>query len=101
MAINETEVKHVAKLSKLAFKDSEIAHFTEQMDEIIGMVEQLEQIDTTGVPVTTHALQTVNVMREDVAVPGLDRADLFKNVKAEKDGLIKVPAIMDNGEAGA
>ena len=44
MAINETEVKHVAKLSKLAFKDSEIAHFTEQMDEIIGMVEQLEQV---------------------------------------------------------
>ncbi|MGX7419609.1 Asp-tRNA(Asn)/Glu-tRNA(Gln) amidotransferase subunit GatC [Carnobacterium gallinarum] len=101
MAINETEVNHVAKLSKLAFKDNEIAHFTEQMDKIIGMVEQLEQIDTTGVPVTTHALETINVMREDVAVPGFDRTELFKNVKTEKDGLIRVPAIMDNGEAGA
>lgn len=101
MAINETEVKHVAKLSKLAFKDSEIAHFTEQMDEIIGMVEQLEQVDTTGVTVTTHGLEIVNAMRKDVAVPGTERSELFKNVKAEKDGLIEVPAIMDNGEAGA
>ncbi|SBO16893.1 Asp-tRNA(Asn)/Glu-tRNA(Gln) amidotransferase subunit GatC [Carnobacterium divergens] len=101
MAITESEVKHVAKLSKLAFKDSEIAHFTEQMDQIIGMVEQLEAIDTTGVTITTHALETVNVMRLDVATEGTDRNELFKNVKTEKDGLIQVPAIMDNGEAGA
>ena len=47
MAIEEKEVRHVAKLAKLAFADNEILHFTEQMSDIIDMVEQLKEVDTT------------------------------------------------------
>lgn len=101
MAITEEDVKHVAKLAKLEISDEGIAHFTEQMDAIIHMVEQLDELDTENVPVMIHGMRTYNVMREDKAVPGTDRALLFTNVKSEKDGFIKVPAIMDNGEAGA
>ena len=101
MAITEEDVKHVAKLAKLEISDKSITHFTEQMDAIMHMVEQLDELDTENVPVMVHGLRTYNVMREDKAVPGTDRELLFKNVKEEKDGLIKVPAIMDNGEAGA
>ncbi|AEB30287.1 aspartyl/glutamyl-tRNA amidotransferase subunit C [Carnobacterium sp. 17-4] len=101
MAITEEDVKHVAKLAKLEISDKGIAQFTEKMDAIMHMVEQLDELDTENVPVMVHGLRTYNVMREDKAVPGTDRKLLFKNVKEEKDGLIKVPAIMDNGEAGA
>ena len=101
MAITEEDVKHVAKLAKLEISDKSITHFTEQMDAIMHMVEQLDELDTENVAVMVHGLRTYNVMREDKAVPGTDRELLFKNVKEEKDGLIKVPAIMDNGEAGA
>lgn len=58
MAIEEKEVRHVAKLAKLTFADNEILHFTEQMSDIIDMVEQLNEVDTTGVPVTTHGILT-------------------------------------------
>lgn len=101
MAISEEEVRHVAKLAKLKFEPDEIQHFTEQMSKIIDMVEQLEKVDTIGVPVTTHGYGLKNVMREDVAVPGMSREELFKNVKTSKDGLIEVPAILENGEEGA
>lgn len=101
MAITEEDVKHVAKLAKLEISDKGIAQFTKQMDAIMDMVEQLDELDTENIPVTVHGLRTYNVMREDKAIPGTDRALLFKNVKTEKDGLIKVPAIMENGEAGA
>lgn len=101
MTINNEQVKHVAKLAKLSFKEEEITQFTEKLDQMIQMVETLNQIDTTGVPVTTHVLETVNAFREDVAVEGTNRDLLFKNVPEQQDGLIKVPAIMDNGEAGA
>ena len=40
-------------------------------------------------------------MREDVVAPGWDRDELMKNVPESEDGFIKVPAIMDDGEAGA
>ena len=53
MAITANEVKHVASLAKLEFTDEELQKFTGQMDEIINMVEQLGEVDTTDVPVTS------------------------------------------------
>lgn len=100
MAITANEVKHVASLAKLEFTDKELQKFTGQMDEIINMVEQLGEVDTTDVPVTSTVTEEVNVMREDVAVKGTDRTLLMKNVPEEKDGLIKVPAIIDESEEG-
>ncbi|MCA9765798.1 MAG: Asp-tRNA(Asn)/Glu-tRNA(Gln) amidotransferase subunit GatC [Carnobacterium sp.] len=99
--IDINEVKHVALLSKLEFQEEEIARFTKQIDDIITMVEHLDEVDTKGVPVTTHGLEVASVMRKDIATPGMDRDELFKNVKTQQDGLIKVPAMIDNGEAGA
>lgn len=100
MAITANEVKHVASLAKLEFTDEELQKFTGQMDEIINMVEQLGEVDTTDVPVTSTVTEEVNVMREDVAVKGTDRTLLMKNVPEEKDGLIKVQAIIDESEEG-
>ena len=100
MAITANEVKHVASLAKLEFTDEELQKFTGQMDEIINMVEQLGEVDTTDVPVTSTVTEEDNVMREDVAVKGTDRTLLMKNVPEEKDGLIKVPAIIDESEEG-
>ena len=100
MAITANEVKHVASLAKLEFTDEELQKFTGQMDEIINMVDQLGEVDTTDVPVTSTVTEEVNVMREDVAVKGTDRTLLMKNVPEEKDGLIKVPAIIDESEEG-
>ncbi|PTQ84967.1 aspartyl/glutamyl-tRNA(Asn/Gln) amidotransferase subunit C [Trichococcus patagoniensis] len=101
MAITEEQVRHVAKLAKLEFAPNEIKHFTEQLGDIIDMVEQLEAVDTTDVPVTSHGYALKNVMREDVAEQGTDRDLLFKNVKTAEDGMIQVPAILDNEVEGA
>ena len=98
MAIEESEVRHVAKLAKLSFADHEILHFTEQMSDIIDMVEHIKEVDTTGVEVTTHGYSLVNVLREDVPVKGTDRDLLMRNVKTSEDGFIQVPAIMGEGE---
>ncbi|MBU5361265.1 MAG: Asp-tRNA(Asn)/Glu-tRNA(Gln) amidotransferase subunit GatC [Enterococcus sp.] len=101
MAINEEQVKHVAKLAKLSFSEDELTGFTDQLGKIIDMVEQLGEVDTEGVPFTSNVLETINVMREDVADEGWSRDELMKNVPESEDGFIKVPAIIDNGEAGA
>lgn len=101
MAISEEQVKHVAKLAKLKFADEERAGFTDQLGKIIDMVEMLEEVDTEGVPFTSNVVETVNVMRQDRAQVGWSRDELLKNVPEKEDGFIKVPAIIDNGEAGA
>lgn len=101
MAISKEEVKKVAALSKLSFKEEELELFTSQMGKIIDMVEELGEIDTEGIPFTSNVVSEINVLREDVVVKGESREELLKNVPETKDGFIKVPAIMDNGEAGA
>ena len=70
------------------------------VDQIINMVQQLSEVDTTDVPVTTTVTDAFNVMREDIAVKGTDRELLMENVPERKDGFIKVPAIIDESEEG-
>lgn len=101
MAITEEQVKHVAKLAKLSFADADLDKFTDQLGKIIDMVELLEEVDTEGVPFTSNVVETVNVMRPDRAQAGWDRNELMKNVPESENGFIKVPAILDDGEAGA
>lgn len=98
MAITAAEVKHVAKLAKLEFTDDELQMFAGQMDEIIKMVQQLSEVDTTGVPVTSTVAEAKNVMREDVAVQGTDREELMRNVPQKDRGFVKVPAIINESE---
>lgn len=101
MAISKEEVKRVANLSKLKFSESELEVFTTQMGQIIEMVEQLEGVDTEGVSFTSNVASEISVLREDIVITSESREELLKNVPETKDGFIKVPAIMDNGEAGA
>lgn len=101
MAISEETVKQVAKLAKLEFEEEDIHSFTDEMDNIIEMVEKLESLDTEGVEATYHGIMHKNIWREDKAVKGKDREELFSNLKNHKDGYIEVPAMLDNGESGA
>lgn len=97
MKISEAEVRHVAKLSKLEFSDHETAEFATSLSKIVDMVELLNEVDTTGVAVTTTMADRKNVLRSDIAQKGESREELFKNVPESQDNFIKVPAILDGG----
>ncbi|HFG0160897.1 TPA: Asp-tRNA(Asn)/Glu-tRNA(Gln) amidotransferase subunit GatC [Streptococcus pyogenes] len=97
MKISEEEARHVAKLSKLSFSESETTIFATTLSKIVDMVELLNEVDTEGVAITTTMADKKNVMRQDIAEEGTDRALLFKNVPEKENHFIKVPAILDDG----
>lgn len=97
MKISEEEVRHVANLSKLSFSEEETTEFATTLSKIVDMVELLNEVDTEGVPVTRTMADRKTVMREDVAVAGDDRDELFKNVPQSENYYIKVPAILEDG----
>ena len=97
MKISEEEVRHVAELSKLSFSEAETSEFATTLSKIVDMVELLNEVDTDGVPVTTTMADRKTDMREDVAVAGDDRDELFKNVPQSENYYIKVPAILEDG----
>ena len=88
-------VMHIADLSRLAFNDEEIEKLTDELNAIVQYAEQLNELDTSNVEPTTHAVNIRNVMREDVPEPGLPVEEVLKNAPDHKDGQIRVPSILE------
>jgi aspartyl-tRNA(Asn)/glutamyl-tRNA(Gln) amidotransferase subunit C len=93
--ISTDQVKHVAHLARLAITEEEANTLTQQLDKIITFAEQLNEVDTDHVEPTSHVLEIKNVMREDVAKPGLPNEEVLKNAPDHQDGQIKVPPIIE------
>ncbi|GER67998.1 aspartyl/glutamyl-tRNA(Asn/Gln) amidotransferase subunit C [Weizmannia acidilactici] len=93
--ISKEQVKHVANLARLEMSEVEVEKFTKQLGDIIHFAESLNELDTTGVPPTTHVLEIRNVMREDVVEEGLPRDLVLKNAPDTQDGQIRVPTIVE------
>lgn len=94
MKITREEVQKVANLARLQLSENEIERMTEQLDTILSYVEKLDEVDTEGVPVTTHTQQVVNAFREDVVKPSLDRDAVLSNAPEDNGESFTVPRII-------
>lgn len=96
MKLSEDEVRHVAELAKLKLTDDEVALYAEQLSEILDYAEQLQEIDTSSVPPTPYVLPLENIMREDVAAPGLTNDEALANAPDSEGGFFRVKAVFDD-----
>ena len=93
--LTRTDVERVAALAHLELTDSETERFTRQLAEILSYFDRLQQIDTTGVPATTHPVTSGPAMRADDLRPSLPRDDVLANAPdAGRDGLFRVPKVI-------
>jgi aspartyl-tRNA(Asn)/glutamyl-tRNA(Gln) amidotransferase subunit C len=95
--ITEADVRHVAKLARLDVTDDEVALFAGQLAAVLEHAEDVEALDTAGVPPTAHPLPLVNVLRDDVPRDGVDRDEVLAMAPAAEDRRFRVPRIL--GEA--
>lgn len=96
MALTKTEVEYVAKLARLALTDEEKEEFTRQLNEILGFVEELNKLDTTGIEPTAHAIPVYNVFRADEVKPSLDPELALANAPDRTDNFFRVPKILED-----
>jgi aspartyl-tRNA(Asn)/glutamyl-tRNA(Gln) amidotransferase subunit C len=94
MKITKEEVQHVANLARLALDEAAIDRFAVQIGDILEYVDKLKQVDTQGVPPTSHAISKVNAFREDEVVEHLDRDLSLANAPEKEDGTFLVPRII-------
>lgn len=87
------DVEHVAELARLELTEEEKQKFTKQLGDVLKYVEQMNEVDTTGVAPMAHAFDFVNVMREDEVVYEQAKEELMKNAPEEENGFFKVPKI--------
>lgn len=95
--LSAAEVAHVARLARLELTAEELERYTEQLAAVLDHAADVASLDTSGVPPTAHPLPLINVLREDVAVPSLDRDEVLAQAPASEDDRFRVPRIL--GEA--
>ena len=92
--LTRDEVAHLARLARLAVTDEELDLFAGQLAAVLDAVAQVGRADVEDVPPTTHAVPMTNVMRPDVARPGLPRDVVLAGAPAAEDGRFRVPRIL-------
>lgn len=95
MSLTKEEVLHIAKLARVGVSDRDVAQFQEQLSEILDHFEALRQLDTEGVPPTSHPLSLESIMRADEVRPSLTRDDVLANAPRTEAGAFRVRAILE------
>lgn len=93
--ISRDDVLRLAQLSSLALSDQEMTDLQTDIGNILDYVEQLSQLDTTGVEPTYQVTDLENVWRTDTIDDyGIDREALLALAPASLGGQIKVPKVL-------
>jgi aspartyl-tRNA(Asn)/glutamyl-tRNA(Gln) amidotransferase subunit C len=94
--LSVADVERIAALAHLELTDAEKQLFTRQLADILAYAEQVQELDTTGVPATAHVDVTHRAERADEARPSLAIPDAL-DAAADADvtaGLFKVPRVI-------
>jgi len=94
--LTKAQVEAVAALAQLELNASEVELFARQLGDILAYADQVQQIDTTGVPPTSHVVDRVSIDRPDVVVASLSRDEVLRNAPDANvtAGLFKVPRVL-------
>src|SRR5262245_39167366 len=97
--IDEKTVRHISHLARLNLSESQLGEFRRQLSRILEYVELLQELDTSAVEPTAHAIAVTNVFREDVPRETLGVDRVLHNAPARETPFFKVPKVLDQGGA--
>ena len=95
MAKTDFDIKYVANLARIALTPDEEARLGSQLDDILGYVKKLEELDVTGVEPMAHAVPLANVLRADEVRPSIPQEVALANAPKQANGLFIVPKIVE------
>ncbi len=94
-AIDESQVRHIARLARLNLSEAEVQRFSGQLAAILDYVKQLQEVDTSSVEPLVHPLALTDVLREDHPHTPFEAARALANAPQREGDFFKVPAILD------
>ncbi len=98
MKIDNATLDRIAELARLEVGDDATrAQLLGDMQRVIDFVEKLNVVDTTGVAPLIHLSEEEDVLRADVALPGLSKKEALMNAPSKDSDYFKVPRVVDKG----
>nr|WP_221620174.1 Asp-tRNA(Asn)/Glu-tRNA(Gln) amidotransferase subunit GatC [Arachnia propionica] len=94
VALTAEEVARLAALARLDLTEAECAELAPELDVILASVSRVGRVAGSDVPLMTHALPLVNVMREDEVRPSLPATAVLAGAPDVEEGCFRVPRIL-------
>jgi aspartyl-tRNA(Asn)/glutamyl-tRNA(Gln) amidotransferase subunit C len=95
MSVSPEQVRHIAKLARIAMSDEELERLVPELNNILGWVEQLEEVNTEGVEPLTAVVPNKLRLREDKVTDGDCRDDILANAPVAEHGFFAVPKVIE------
>ena len=92
--ISTSDIQHLASLSSLALADDEVDGLRQDLENIIGYIDKLGELDTSGVEPTYQVTGLENVWREDEVQSGISRDELLELAPEKQNNQVKVPQVL-------
>jgi aspartyl-tRNA(Asn)/glutamyl-tRNA(Gln) amidotransferase subunit C len=95
MSIDATTVRRIAHLARIAVADDEVEHLRGEINAILAFVEQLSEVDVTGIEPMTSVTPMVIKKRPDVVTEGGDVDAVLRNAPATENNYFLVPKVVE------
>jgi aspartyl-tRNA(Asn)/glutamyl-tRNA(Gln) amidotransferase subunit C len=95
MSVSPEQVRHIAKLARIAMSDDELDRLLPELNNILGWVEQLGEVDTVGVEPLATVIDQKLRLRDDVVNDGNIRDAILANAPAAQHGFFAVPKVIE------
>ena len=95
MSVSSEQVRHIAKLARIGMSDAEIDALVPELNNILGWVEQLGEVNTDGVEPLTAVIDQKLRLRDDVVNDGNIRDAVLANAPDAQHGFFAVPKVIE------
>lgn len=93
--INDETIEYVGILAKLELSGQEKEQAKKDMGKMLGFIDKLNELDTTGIEPMSHITKVQNVFREDTVTNGDESEKTLKNAPGKKNNMFMVPKTVD------
>ena len=95
MSLDKTQIQKIAWLARLAIDENDIAGYSRELSNILGLVDQMNSIDTTNVDPMAHPLEIKARLRIDEVTETNQRDTFQAHAPAVENGLYLVPKVIE------
>lgn len=97
MGISKDEIKHIADLARLELSDEELKKYGNQLEQILGYIDQLQEVDIKNIEPTAQVTGLLNVIRKDESV-NWDKEEIGDSIRQApetENGQVKVKRVLE------
>ena len=95
MSVTNEQVRHIARLARIAMSEEELDRLVPELNNILGWVEQLGEVNTDGIEPLTAVIDQELRLRDDLVTEGDIRDEILMNAPQAQHGFFAVPKVIE------